>query len=79
MKKTIIISIVFIFLGIITGKTIYYIKNNINKNIYNEQVYYFIQEGVYANKEIMEENTKKLCLSRYYQKHKKCQKNRKNI
>lgn len=60
MKKTIIISIVFIFLGIITGKTIYYIKNNINKNIYNEQVYYFIQEGVYANKEIMEENTKKL-------------------
>ena len=60
MKKTIIISIVFIFLGIITGKTIYYINNNINKNIYNEQVYYFIQEGVYANKEIMEENTKKL-------------------
>ena len=59
MKKTFLLSIFFISLGTIFGS---FLHNNYEVNLlssFNEgKQYYFIQEGVYSNEEIMLENTK---------------------
>lgn len=61
MKKTILFSCFFVLLGTLTGIYIFnsYKNNSIGtfKESYN---YYFLQEGVYSNEEIMRENTKEL-------------------
>lgn len=58
MKKILIISTVFLGLGILLGTKIYHAKDSIS-NVFSEgTIYYFLQEGVYTSKEIMEENTK---------------------
>lgn len=61
MKKTILISLIFIFLG---GALGFILTKNYQNNImgvFNEnKTYYFLQEGVYSNYNIMNENTKNL-------------------
>lgn len=58
MKKTVVISFMFLCLGLIVGTKIYDTKNSITGVFNNKETYYFLQEGVYSSKEIMEENTK---------------------
>ena len=58
MKKTVVISFMFLCLGLIVGTKIYDTKNSITSVFNNKETYYFLQEGVYSSKEIMEENTK---------------------
>lgn len=61
MKKTIMISLLSIGLGALTGiifNSTY--KEKIIKTFSEGKPYYFIQEGVYSSTEIMNENTKDL-------------------
>ncbi len=61
MKKTIILGIAFLTLGMIFGKFIDQKGSQSIVSALNEgKTYYFLQEGVYTSKEVMEENTKKL-------------------
>lgn len=56
MKKTIFTSIFLLILGIIIGTKINNTQNSL-ANVFSEgKTYYFIQEGVYTSKQIMEEN-----------------------
>ena len=60
MKKTLLIGFIFIILGFITGKTLYY-KLGGEKQVFSSQnTYYFLQERVYSSEENMNENTKKI-------------------
>ena len=60
MKKIIILSGIFLGLGILLGTNIYNAKDSIT-NVFSEgTIYYFLQEGVYTSKEIMEENIKEI-------------------
>ena len=61
MTKTIKLMIISIFIGTILGTILntnykYKIVNTINK----DNTYYFIQEGVYSSKNLLQENTKDL-------------------
>ena len=61
MKKKFIFGVFIMFLlGSITGKYIY--KNyNYSKEVFNEDNnLYFLQQGVYTNKDVLEESTKKI-------------------
>ena len=61
MKKTIILGIIFLGLGLLIGEILY--KNgqeNLVSTFSEGKNYYFLQEGVYNSKEVMEENTKDL-------------------
>ena len=61
MKKTIILGIAFLTLGMIFGKFIDQKGSQSIVSALNEgKTYYFLQEGVYTSKEVMEANTKKL-------------------
>ena len=61
MKKTFLLSIFFITLGTILG---IFLRNSYKDNLLGTfgegKIYYFLQEGVYSNKDIMTENTKDL-------------------
>lgn len=61
MKKTFLLSIFFITLGTILG---IFLRNSYKDNLLGAfgegKIYYFLQEGVYSNKDIMTENTKDL-------------------
>lgn len=61
MKKTFLLSIIFIFFGVVSG---YILNTRINLNsietFKEETKYYFLQEGIYSNLDILKENTKKL-------------------
>ena len=60
MKKKIFYSIIILITGIIVGKNIYLSKTT--QTFSNKDIYYFIQEGVYSSKSIMEENIKNMDL-----------------
>lgn len=60
MKKIIVASIVLIIIGIIIGLKISDATVSLEQVFQTGNTYYFIQENVYANKEIMQENTKNL-------------------
>lgn len=61
MKKTFLLSIFFITIGTILG---IFLRNSYKDNLLGAfgegKIYYFLQEGVYSNKDIMTENTKDL-------------------
>lgn len=60
MKKIIILSIIFLVIGIILGTKIYSATNDLN-NVFSEGTNcYFLQEGVYSSEEIMKENTENI-------------------
>lgn len=46
--------------GIILGRKIYLATENIEVTFNEESTYYFLQEGVYSSKKIMEENIKNM-------------------
>lgn len=57
MKKIIILSTIFLIIGIILGTKIYSATTSI-ENVFSEgTTYYFLQEGVYSSETIMKENT----------------------
>ena len=58
MKKKIFYSVVLLITGIIVGRNIYLSKTT--QTFSNKNIYYFIQEGVYSSKSIMEENIKNM-------------------
>ena len=60
MKKKIFYSIIILITGIIVGRNIYLSKTT--QTFSNKDMYYFIQEGVYSSKSIMEENVKNMDL-----------------
>lgn len=71
MKKIIITSLIFLSFGILLGGKINNSKNSIS-NVFNEgEIYYFLQEGVYTSKEIMEENTKNISIKAIEEKNDK--------
>ena len=56
MKKKLIWGIVFILIGIFCSR---YISNINAKSIFNSgELYYFVQEGVYTNKKVMNNDLK---------------------
>ena len=60
MKKKIFYSLIILITGIIVGRNIYLSKST--QVFSNKDIYYFIQEGVYSSKSIMEENIKNMDL-----------------
>lgn len=60
MKKKIFYSIIILITGIVVGRNIYLSKST--QTFSNKDIYYFIQEGVYSSKSIMEENIKNMDL-----------------
>lgn len=59
MKKTLLLGLVAIILGLIVGHFLH--DNTSIVDVFKEgNSYYFLQEGVYQSKQTMEENTKKL-------------------
>ena len=58
MKKVIVSGILFILLGYYLG-TFIFNEHNINK-YKNQEKYYFLQEGVYSNKENLQTNLNSL-------------------
>lgn len=61
MKKTFLLSIIFIFFGVVSG---YILNTHLHLNsietFKEETKYYFLQEGIYSNLDILKENTKNL-------------------
>lgn len=61
MKKTFLLSIIFIFFGVVSG---YILNTHLHLNsietFKEETNYYFLQEGIYSNLDILKENTKNL-------------------
>lgn len=60
MRKTIILSAIFLIIGILLGTKIYTATNSIQETFVEGETYFFLQEGTYSSKEIMEENTKSI-------------------
>lgn len=60
MKKKIFYFLILLISGIILGRKIYLATENIEVTFNEESTYYFLQEGVYASKKIMEENIKNM-------------------
>lgn len=60
MKKTLFVGILFVVLGFLVGKMLYYRLDGVKPTFSNQNTYYFLQEGVYSSEDIMNENTKKL-------------------
>lgn len=60
MKKKIFYSLILLVSGIIIGRKIYLATENIDIKINAPSTFYFLQEGVYSSKQIMEENVKSM-------------------
>lgn len=60
MKKVIIVGGIFLIVGLLLGNKLSTAKNSITDVFSEGKTYYFLQEGVYTSKEIMEENTKNM-------------------
>ena len=61
MKKTFVVSAIFIVLGLIIGNNIRKFNYNSVKEIVSKnESFYFLQEGVYEKKENLEKNIKNL-------------------
>lgn len=58
MKKIVISSIILITIGFLIGKLIFMEDKNIFKS--NNNTYYFLLEGIYSDKDNLENNSKKL-------------------
>lgn len=56
MKKRIFITVTLLSIGVVLGTKIYSAKASIENVFAEGQTYYFLQEGIYSSKKIMEEN-----------------------
>ncbi len=57
MKKTMLLAVIFVLLGAVVGN---YLYRNVPKSIsvfQENNTFYFLQEGIYSSKDIMQENT----------------------
>ncbi len=60
-KKTIILSVLSVFIGVLCGNIIFsQYKGNIEKVVASSEPIYLLQQGVYSSLESMEENTTNL-------------------
>lgn len=60
MKKTLLLALIFVGLGAICGN-ILYDKAPVSVSVFSpNNTYYFLQEGVYSSKDIMQENVEDL-------------------
>ena len=60
MKKRIFITVTLLLIGVVLGTKIYSAKASIENVFAEGQTYYFLQEGIYSSKKIMEENIKNI-------------------
>lgn len=60
MKKQIVLGIAILLLGLVVGGKIYATNLSLANVFADGTTYYFIQEGSYTSKTILEENTKNL-------------------
>ena len=60
MKKRIFITVTLLSIGVVLGTKIYSAKASIENVFAEGQTYYFLQEGIYSSKKIMEENIKNI-------------------
>lgn len=60
MKKTIIKGIILIIIGYILGNILFANKIELIEKLLNKDTYYFIEQGIYYDKSIMEANIKNL-------------------
>ena len=56
MKKLIISGLLLIGVGFLLGNIIFYQRDFFEKKIKSQETYYFLQEGVYSNRDILENN-----------------------
>ncbi len=60
MKKTMLLAIIFVGIGAICGNFLYD-KAPVSVSVFSpDTTYYFLQEGVYSSKDIMQENVQDL-------------------
>ena len=60
MKKTMVLAVVFVVLGAICGNYLYEKAPESISVFWEDDTYYFLQEGAYSSKKIMQENVKDL-------------------
>ena len=60
MKKTMVLAVVFVVLGAICGNYLYEKAPESISVFWKDDTYYFLQEGAYSSKKIMQENVKDL-------------------
>lgn len=60
MKKVLIISSLFIFLGFLVGNKIFMKRIEVIKEFNKNNTYYFLEEGVYSSKEMLKTNISKI-------------------
>lgn len=60
MKKTIITGILFILFGYILGNIIFSNKIELIEKYLNKDTYYFLEQGIYYDEQIMETNIKNI-------------------
>ena len=56
MKKTMLLVVIFVFLGAICGNYLYRKAPNSISVFQENNTFYFLQEGIYSSKDIMQEN-----------------------
>ena len=60
MKKIIVVGSIFILLGFIVGNNLFSKRIELIKEINKNNTYYFLEEGVYSSKEILNANISKM-------------------
>lgn len=60
MKKQFLLTLIILIVGIIIGNKIHKATDSFKKVFKEDEIYYFLQEGVYNSQQILEENTNKL-------------------
>lgn len=56
MKKTMLLAVIFVVLGAVCGSYLYEKAPDSISVFQENQTYYFLQEGIYSSKDIMQEN-----------------------
>lgn len=56
MKKTMLLAVVFVILGAVCGNYLYRKAPNSISVFQENNTFYFLQEGIYSSKDIMQEN-----------------------
>lgn len=60
MKKIIVVGSIFILLGFIVGNNLFSKRIELIKEINKNNTYYFLEEGVYSSKEMLNNNISKI-------------------
>lgn len=60
MKKILVVSSIFILLGFLVGNSIITKRINLIKEINKNNTYYFLEEGVYSSKDMLNANISKI-------------------